>query len=61
MEWCSLFPEAKVRHLIAPVSDYSSIFLSLDSSVCAKRILFRFEDMWTEIIFLLILCLRNGS
>lgn len=45
-KWCSLFPAAEVRHLVAPVSDHCPFALSLDSSVNLKRANFRFEDMW---------------
>lgn len=45
--WLNLFPNARLKNLIAPISDHSPIILCLEEAVqynCRRR--FRFENGW---------------
>lgn len=46
-KWLSLFPQARLINLIAPISDHSSIFLQCEPVLqCFRRKKFRFENSW---------------
>ena len=51
-EWISLFPNARVQHIVVAASDHMGLLIHMDPAqapnICRKKIRFRFEHMWVR-------------
>jgi hypothetical protein len=51
-EWISLFPNARVHHVVVAASDHMGLLISMDPAQapnsCRKKKRFRFEHMWVR-------------
>ena len=50
-EWISLFPNARVQHIVVAASDHMGLLIHMDPAqapnIFKKKIRFRFEHMWS--------------